>query len=106
MVLHGVAPYPCRCANWTPLQGGGGFVLHFGVRDGLPQQRTFATEVGATRFAEAWAIKWDVEIRKVVANKGNTAYDVRSPSPEVAREAASRDYARRRGHRKDWFKEK
>ena len=106
LILHGVASYPCRCANWAPLPGGGGFVLHFGVRDCLPQQRTFATEVGATRFAETWAIKWDTEIRRVVANKCNTAYDVRPPSPEVAKEAASRDFARRRGHNKKWWKEK
>lgn len=104
LILRGVAPYPCRCANWAPLPGGGGFVLHFGVRDGLPQQRTFATEAGAIRFAEAWALKWDAEIRRVVANKGNTAYDAHSPSPEVAKEAATRDHARRKGRRKDWWK--
>jgi hypothetical protein len=105
LFLDGVAPYPCRCAYWAPLPGGGGILLHWGVRDGMPNQRVFATEGGAMRFVEAWAAKWDTEIRKIVANKGRD-YDVGVPAPGVVKEAASRDYARRRGHRKDWWKEK
>jgi len=41
---------------------------------------------------EAWAVKWDVEIRRVVANKYNTAH--------VAKGTASRDYARRIRHKR------
>jgi len=71
----------------------------------MPNQRTLATPEVAKRFAEAWASKWDAEIRRIVGNKSTGAYAVSSLSPEVAKEAASRDLARRRGHPKDWWKE-
>ena len=104
LFLDGVAPYPCRCAYWSPLPGGGGVLLHWGVRDCMPNQRTMATAEVATRFAEAWAIKWDAEIRQHVANKG--AGERWSPPPEeVSKAAASRDLFRRKGHRKNWWKD-
>lgn len=80
-------------------------LLHWGVRDCIPNQRAMATAEGAKRFAEAWAIKWDAEIRRHVANKG--AGDRWKPPPEeVSKAAASRDLARRRGSgRKTWFKD-
>lgn len=105
LYLHGVKDFRCRCAWWEPLPGGGGVLLHWGVRDCLPNQRTLATPAGATRFAEAWATKWDAEIRRHVAEKGK-GYSLAPPSPEVAQAAASRDLFRRRGHRKEWWRKK
>jgi len=103
LYLDGVMPFPCRCAGINPLLGGGGVLLHWGVRH-LPHQRLFATAEGAKDFAEAWASKWDAEIRRVIKEQAHDPYGVRPPSPEMAKEAASRDLARRRGHRKDWWK--
>lgn len=104
LYLDGVAPYPCRCAYWSPLPGGGGVLLHWGVRDCMPNQRAMATAEGATRFAEAWAIKWDAEIRRHVGNKG--AGDRWKPPPEeISKAAATRDLFRRKGHRKNWWKD-
>lgn len=77
--------------------------MNWGVRDCLPKQRTLATPEGAARFAEAWAIRWDAEIRQIVANK-NKGYEVVLSSPQASAAAASRDFARRRGGRKDWWK--
>lgn len=105
LYLDGVAPYAHRCAGFSPLPGGGGVLLHWGIRD-MPKQRILATTEGARRFAEAWACKWDAEIRRVIVHKQHDPYDVRPPSPEVTKEAASRDHARRRGHNKNWWKEK
>ena len=56
------------------------------------------------KFAEAWVMKWDSEIRSVVANKG-AGFGWVPPSEEVSRQAASRDLFRRRGHRKNWWTE-
>ena len=104
LCLDGVAQYPYRCANWAPKQGGGGVLLHCGVRDCLPNQRVFSSAGIAIKFAESWATKWDAEIRRIVRNKG-LGYRVAPITPEVAREAAQRDYKRRHGSRKNWWKE-
>lgn len=105
LYLHGFALYPSRCAGCSPLPGGGGVLLHWGVRQ-LPHQRIFATMEGAKAFAEAWACKWDAEIRRVIKDQAHDPYDVRPPSPEVTQEAARRDLSRRRGRMKDWWKSK
>ena len=103
LYLYGLMPYPRHGASCSRRPGGGGVLLHWGVRQ-LPHQRLFATLEGARAFAEAWAAKWDSEIRRVIKEQAHDPYDVCSPSPEVAKAAASRDLFRRRGPRKDWWK--
>lgn len=102
LYLDGVVPHPYRCAEWGTIPGG--VMLHWGVRDCRPNQRHFSSEQVATKFAEAWALKWDSDIRSIVANKGQS-YGVAPITEQVSREAASRDYKRRHGRRKNWWRE-
>jgi hypothetical protein len=58
-----------------------------------------ATKEGAKRLAEAWALKWDADIRRLIQNKG-AGENWTPPSAEVTRLAALSDSARRRGRKK------
>ncbi|RYG84877.1 MAG: hypothetical protein EON59_13130 [Alphaproteobacteria bacterium] len=74
------------------------------VAKGTPHYRFMGSQEAAQRFVEAWAVKWEAEVRRLVGSKARSE-KWNPPSPEESRLAASRDLARRKRHRKNWFKQ-
>lgn len=108
--------------EWRPYTGGkpalffGGRMLAYAtetqsgiwsigfVAKGTPHYKFMATGEGSRRYVEAWAVKWEAEIRALPVSSpfGHLAG---SPDAVQTAEASKSDYARRHGSRRCWWKQ-
>lgn len=65
-----------------------------------PWHHFMKTEEGSRRYLEAWATKWEAQIRgsssSAILGMGHLAMD---PDPKATKEAATREWYRRRGRK-------